>query len=117
MATWVRTAANMHPGSAFLGVAAVTTIATRMTFSTTPSQTIGPYFAIGLPWDGGAQTVEPGTPGAITLTGEPAANAADPVLATVPEARRGTLLAQPTADGYRWDIRLQGTGETVFFAV
>jgi len=27
------------------------------------------------------------------------------------------LLAEPTADGYRFDIRLQGPGETVFFAV
>jgi len=45
-------------------------------------------------------------------------NAADPVLASVPEARRATLLAQPAAeDGYRLDIRLQGEDETVFFAV
>jgi protocatechuate 3,4-dioxygenase alpha subunit len=45
-------------------------------------------------------------------------NAADPVLASVPEERRGTLIAQPAAeDGYRLDIRLQGEDETVFFAV
>jgi protocatechuate 3,4-dioxygenase alpha subunit len=45
-----------------------------------------------------------------------AANAADPVLALVPEARRGTLIAQREEDGsYRFDIRLQGDGETVFF--
>jgi protocatechuate 3,4-dioxygenase alpha subunit len=48
---------------------------------------------------------------------EAEANAADPVLLRVPEARRGTLIAQPTDDGYRFDIRLQGEGETVFFAV
>jgi protocatechuate 3,4-dioxygenase, alpha subunit len=48
---------------------------------------------------------------------EAAANAADPVLAAVPEHRRGTLVAEPTGDGYRLDLRLQGEHETVFFAV
>lgn len=43
------------------------------------------------------------------------ANAADPVLVTVPEARRATLIAARTEDGYRFDVRLQGEGETVFF--
>jgi protocatechuate 3,4-dioxygenase alpha subunit len=45
------------------------------------------------------------------------ANAADPVLNTVPADRRGTLLAAPDAEGYRFDIRLQGEQETVFFDV
>ncbi len=40
-----------------------------MIFPTTPSQTVGPYFAIGLPWEDGPHAVAPGTPGAITLTG------------------------------------------------
>jgi protocatechuate 3,4-dioxygenase, alpha subunit len=44
-------------------------------------------------------------------------NAADPVLAGVPEERRATLIAQPGEDGYRLDIHLQGEDETVFFAV
>lgn len=193
-----------------------------MIFPTTPSQTVGPYFAIGLPWEGGPHAVAPGTPGAIRITGgvydgggilipdhvvetwqadpdgnfadlhghggpsqvdgfrgfarcghedgdgtyeiitlkpgrvagpqrldgsEPAlqaphidvsvfargmlrrivtriyfadeqeANATDPVLARVPADRRETLLAQPTDDGYRFDIRIQGPGETVFFDV
>jgi protocatechuate 3,4-dioxygenase alpha subunit len=49
---------------------------------------------------------------------EAAANAADPVLAGVPDpAARATLVADRTADGYRFDIRLQGEHETVFFAV
>ena len=47
------------------------------------------------------------------------ANATDPVLLCVPSARRGTLLAQPETGGgralYRWDIVLQGAGETAFF--
>ena len=51
--------------------------------------------------------------------GDPA-NAADSVLNSVPSARRKTLLARP--DGrrggrqvYRFDIRMQGADETVFF--
>jgi protocatechuate 3,4-dioxygenase, alpha subunit len=182
----------------------------------TPSQTVGPYFAIGLPWPEGPQAVAPGTAGAITIRGriydgagelipdylletwqadpdgrfadvwghggpsslegfrgfarigqedgdgsfelltvkpgavtlrsgavaaphidvsvfargmlhrcvtrfyfadEERANAADAVLATVPADRVGTLLAAPVEGGYEIDIRLQGPGETVFFAV
>ena len=45
------------------------------------------------------------------------ANDADPILARVPPARRSTLLADPVEGGYRFDVRLQGPGETVFFAV
>jgi protocatechuate 3,4-dioxygenase alpha subunit len=186
-------------------------------FTLTPSQTVGPYFAIGLPWAAGPHAVEPGTTGAFTIRGtisdghgdpipdhlletwqadpdgrfadmhghggpselpgfhgfarcgtedgdgsfeiltvkpgrvqdrggrlqaphlavtlmargmlnrvvtriyfgdEPEANASDPVLATVPADRRQTLLAQPDGEGgYRFDIRVQGPGETVFFAV
>ncbi len=192
-----------------------------MSFALTPSQTVGPYFSIGLPWADGPHAVAPGTPGAFTITGtvydgvgevvpdhlieiwqpdpdgrfadlhgaggrseiegfrgfardgseigdgtfalltvkpgrvpnragtlqaphiavtimargmlnrcvtriyfddEPEANAADPVLARVPADRRATLIArslggEAASDGYRFDIRLQGPGETVFFAV
>ena len=46
------------------------------------------------------------------------ANAADPVLSSIPdEARRATLIAAGEDDGYRLDIHLQGPDETVFFAV
>jgi protocatechuate 3,4-dioxygenase alpha subunit len=185
-------------------------------FATTPSQTVGPYFAIGLPWPEGPHAVAEGTAGAIRITGtvfdgagatvpdhlletwqadpdgrfadlhgyggasemegfrgfarygveagdgtfeivtvkpgrvpEPGgrlqaphidmsvfargmlhrcvtriyfgdevdANAEDPVLARVPEPRRATLLAVPENGGYRFDIHLQGPGETVFFDV
>jgi len=186
-------------------------------FETTPSQTVGPYFAIGLPFDVGPFAVPEGTPGVIHLTGtiydgagvpipdflletwqadpdghfadmygygdksslegfrgfarygledgdgtfdiltvkpgpvpalgnghmqaphidvsvfargmlnrtvtriyfadEVDANANDPALARVPPERRHTLLAQPTDDGYRFDIRFQGPNETVFFAI
>ncbi|MER7561591.1 protocatechuate 3,4-dioxygenase subunit alpha [Streptomyces sp. NPDC097941] len=41
--------------------------------------------------------------------------AADPLLARVPAERRDTLIARRQGDGtYRFDIRLQGEGETVF---
>jgi protocatechuate 3,4-dioxygenase alpha subunit len=47
---------------------------------------------------------------------EARANAHDPVLSLVsdPDAR-STLVAEATDDGYRFDIRLQGERETVFF--
>jgi protocatechuate 3,4-dioxygenase alpha subunit len=40
-----------------------------MTFAVTPSQTVGPYFAIGLPWEAGPYAVPDRTPGAITIAG------------------------------------------------
>ena len=184
-----------------------------MTLGITPSQTVGPYLHIGLPWPDGPYVVPEGTPGAIWIRGRvfdgdgepvgdglvetwqadpegrfdhpddprgqvtgfrgfgrcateradgsyailtlkpgpvPAAdglqaphidvsvfargllnrvvtriyfadeaevNAADPVLALVPEELRPTLVAEPTEDGYRFDIRLQGDEETCFFDV
>jgi protocatechuate 3,4-dioxygenase alpha subunit len=152
---------------------------------TTPSQTVGPFFGIGLPFDSGPFAVAADEPGAIRVTGTvydgegdrvpdalvetwqtqprelfarvscedrggsyeivtlaPAGDApwidvsvfargllnrvvtriyfadAD-VPDAVPPARRATLLAEPSDDHgkYRFDIRLQGPGETVFFDV
>jgi protocatechuate 3,4-dioxygenase, alpha subunit len=165
----------------------------------TPSQTVGPFFSIGLPWADGPYAVPEGTPAGVWLRGrvfdgagdpvpdavvetwqadgdgrrfarcstdtdgtyairfvkprpvpgpdgsnqaphlamsvfarglldrvvtrvyfddEPAANAADMVLALIGEPdRRATLFAVSTTDGYRFDIRLQGDGETVFLEV
>lgn len=40
-----------------------------MIFPTTPSQTVGPYFAIGLPWDLGPYAVAEDSPGPITISG------------------------------------------------
>lgn len=40
---------------------------------------------------------------------------ADPLLASIPEAGRKTMIATRSDDGYRFDIRLQGEGETAFF--
>ena len=49
---------------------------------------------------------------------ETAANDADPTLAVVDADRRHRLVAEPDADGgYRFDIRLQGDDESVFFAI
>jgi protocatechuate 3,4-dioxygenase alpha subunit len=49
---------------------------------------------------------------------EGVANAADPILACVPDAAtRATLIAAEGGDGYVFDIRLQGDGETVFFTI
>jgi protocatechuate 3,4-dioxygenase alpha subunit len=177
----------------------------------TPSQTVGPYLSIGLPWEDGPHAVRPDTPGAVKIrgtvydgAGDPVpdalvetwqadpdgrfdhpddprgavaapdgfrgfgrcptdaqgrwevltllpgaipgqaphidvsvlgrgllhrvvtriyfpehaeAHAGDPVLALVPEDRRATLIAQRVDDGYVFDVRLQGEGETVFFDV
>ena len=47
-----------------------------------------------------------------------ASNTDDAILASVPAGRRATLIARQAAEGrYRFDIVLQGTGETVFFDV
>lgn len=174
----------------------------------TPSQTVGPYLAIGLPWPDGPDVVPPGTPGEVVISGtvydgagapvpdalvetwqadpdgrfdhlddprgrlpgwrgfgrcptddagnfhirtvlpgalpgqaphidasvfargmlnrvvtriyfpeHAEAHADDPVLVSVPEHRRGTLVAGRTDGGYRFDVRLQGPGETAFFDV
>jgi protocatechuate 3,4-dioxygenase, alpha subunit len=52
----------------------------------------------------------------IYFDGDPT-NAQDPVLQSVPEARRSTLLARTATGGgtLAWNVRLQGDGETVFF--
>jgi protocatechuate 3,4-dioxygenase alpha subunit len=81
-------------------------------------------------------TLEPGSPGegrapffAVTvfarglldrlftrayLPDDTAALAADPLLAAVDPARRGTLITKRVDQGLEFDIRLQGAGETVF---
>ena len=170
----------------------------------TPSQTVGPFFAVALPWPDGPYAAPEGTPGAVWLRGrvadgdgravpdalvetwqadppaiasgfrgfarcptdadgwyailtlkpgtvpgpegsvqaphvdvsvfargllnrvvtriyfpdEEAANAADPVLSAVDDAgRRATLVAERADGGYRFDVRLRGERETVFFDV
>lgn len=49
---------------------------------------------------------------------EAAANAADPLLASLPAERAATLVAKKAGAGeLRFDVRLQGAGETVFLEV
>lgn len=50
---------------------------------------------------------------------EEAANEADPILQRIEhKVRIPTLIAEKTGDGeYRFDIRLQGAGETIFFDI
>jgi protocatechuate 3,4-dioxygenase alpha subunit len=48
---------------------------------------------------------------------EEEANAADPVLAELGAEERATLVAVAEDGGLRFDIRLQGEGQTTFFAV
>jgi protocatechuate 3,4-dioxygenase, alpha subunit len=54
------------------------------------------------------------------FAGEPA-NESDPILALVPADRRETLIAHKETKGgqtvYRFDIRVQGENETVFFEI
>lgn len=51
----------------------------------------------------------------IYFADEAAANAADPVLQSVPAERRDTLIAKREGNAYRFDIHMQGDRETVFF--
>jgi len=57
----------------------------------------------------------------IYFADETNANGADPVLQSVPEDRRDTLIAvrseTPAGPAYRFDIHMQGDDETVFFDV
>ena len=48
---------------------------------------------------------------------EEEANAADPALSGLDDSERATLVAHPEDGGLRFDIRLQGDGQTTFFAV
>ena len=49
---------------------------------------------------------------------EAAANDRDPLLRSVPDDRRATLVARRIGHGrYTFDIRMQGEGETVFFDI
>jgi protocatechuate 3,4-dioxygenase alpha subunit len=43
------------------------------------------------------------------------ATTTDPLLASIPAGARATMIASRSDDGYRFDIRLQGEGETAFF--
>ena len=62
-----------------------------MTLPETPSQTIGPFFAVGLPWADGPDVVPEATPGAVRIGGRVLDGAGDPV----PDALVETWQADP----------------------
>jgi protocatechuate 3,4-dioxygenase, alpha subunit len=62
-----------------------------VTPQTTPSQTVGPYFSIGLPWDDGPDVVPAGTEGEIWLRG----TVFDGERAPIPDAMIETWQADP----------------------
>ena len=57
----------------------------------TPSQTVGPFFAIGLPWSDGPDVVPNDTPGAFSIRGTVYDGAGEPV----PDALVETWQADP----------------------
>ena len=59
--------------------------------SSTPSQTVGPYLSIGLPWEDGPTVVEEGTEGAVWIRGV----VTDGEGAPVPDALIETWQADP----------------------
>ena len=62
-----------------------------MTLPETPTQTIGPFFAVGLPWPDGPDVVPEGAPGAVRIGGRVLDGAGDPV----PDALVETWQADP----------------------
>lgn len=74
----------------------------------TPSQTVGPFFAIGLPWSDGPEVVPDGTPGAFWLRGTVYDGAGEPI----PDALVETW--QADADG-RFDHPIDPRGRVPGF--
>jgi protocatechuate 3,4-dioxygenase, alpha subunit len=62
-----------------------------VTLPVTPSQTIGPFFAVGLIWADGPEVVPEGTPGAVRIGGRVLDGAGEPV----PDALVETWQADP----------------------
>jgi protocatechuate 3,4-dioxygenase alpha subunit len=76
-----------------------------VTLPVTPSQTIGPFFAVGLVWADGAEVVAEGTPGAVRIGGRVLDGAGDPV----PDALVETWQADP-AGGFAHPDDPRGPG-------
>ncbi len=77
----------------------------------TPPQTVGPFFAIGLPWPDGPAVVEPGSDGAIVLRGTvydgegaPVPDALIETWQTDPASPARGFGRCPTDTGGRWEI-------------
>jgi protocatechuate 3,4-dioxygenase alpha subunit len=67
----------------------------------TPSQTVGPFFSVGLPWPDGPHVVPAGTPGAVWLRGRVVDGAGEPVPDALIETWQADPAGQYGADGFR----------------
>ena len=77
-----------------------------LSFRATPSQTVGPFFAIGLPWEAGPIAVSPEDPAAIRIRGTVYDGAGDPV----PDSMIETWQADP--EGRFADLHGYGGGSS-----
>jgi protocatechuate 3,4-dioxygenase alpha subunit len=76
-------------------------------FETTPSQTVGPYLGLGLPWGDGPHAVRAGTPGAVRLHGYVLDGNGDPI----PDAMIETWQADPGGGFDHVEHRPDATGD------
>jgi protocatechuate 3,4-dioxygenase alpha subunit len=75
----------------------------------TPSQTVGPFFTIGLTWDDGDQVVPAGTPGEVWIRGVVYDGAGDPVPDAVIETWQANQDGRfPSADDPRGAVESDG---------
>jgi protocatechuate 3,4-dioxygenase, alpha subunit len=81
----------------------------NMGLGLTPSQTVGPFLEIGLPWPDGPFVVPEGTAGAITITGRVFDGAGEPV----PDALVETWQADPDGRFRHPDDPRPAAGEPV----
>ena len=94
-----------------------TTPAVPRTPPQTPSQTIGPFFAVGLIWPDGPEVVADGTPGAVWVGGQVLDGAGDPVPDALVETWQavregfGGFGRCPTDAEGRWAIRTVKPGQ------
>lgn len=70
----------------------------RRSSAATPGQTVGPFFGIALPREGGEHLVPPGTPGAVRLTGRVLDGEGAPVPDALLEICAGGLLGRAATD-------------------
>ncbi len=86
---------------------------TTVDFGPTPSQTVGPFLHIGLPWPDGPDVVPPGTAGAITVTVTVTDGARVPVadaLVEVWQANRDGVFEHPDDPRPQTDPTFRGFG-------
>jgi protocatechuate 3,4-dioxygenase alpha subunit len=75
----------------------------------TPSQTVGPFFTIGLTWDDGNQVVPAGTPGEVWIRGVVYDGAGDPIPDAVIETWQANQDGRfPSADDPRGAVESDG---------